>query len=105
MNPGFQGNGDGPVACVIGAGPSGIAIAKRLKQHGISYVCFDASDNVGGNWYYRNPNGMSACYQSLHIDTSKRRFSFEDFPVPDDWPDYPHHSEIFDYLNRYADHF
>lgn len=91
--------------CVIGAGPSGIATIKRLKQHGIAYDCFEASDNIGGNWYYQNPNGMSACYQSLHIDTSKTRFSFEDFPVPEDWPDYPHHSEIFQYLNDYVDHF
>jgi hypothetical protein len=90
---------------VIGAGPSGVGIIKRLREHGVAYDCYEASDNVGGNWYYRNPNGMSACYQSLHIDTSKTRFSFEDFPVPENWPDYPHHSEIFDYLNDYVDHF
>ena len=95
----------GPLVCVIGAGPSGIATIKRLKDHGIAYDCFEASDNAGGNWYFRNPNGMSACYQSLHIDTSKARFAFEDFPVPEKWPDYPHHSEIFDYLQSYIDHF
>jgi cation diffusion facilitator CzcD-associated flavoprotein CzcO len=99
--PGYN----GPLVCVIGAGPSGISTIKRLKQHGIAYDCFEASDNVGGNWYYQNPNGMSACYQSLHIDTSKFRFAFEDFPVPEGWPDFPHHSEIFQYLNDYLDHF
>ena len=103
--PAMQTKSAGPIACVIGAGPSGIATIKRLKEHGIRYACFDASDNIGGNWYYRNPNGMSACYQSLHIDTSKNRFAFEDYPVPRDWPDYPHHSQIFDYLNGYVDHF
>jgi cation diffusion facilitator CzcD-associated flavoprotein CzcO len=95
----------GPVVCVIGAGPSGISVVKRLHEHGIAYDCYEASDNIGGNWYYRNPNGTSACYQSLHIDTSKGRFAFEDFPVPASWPDYPHHSEIFGYLNDYVDHF
>ena len=54
--------GAGPVVCVIGAGPTGVATIKRLKDHNIAYQCFEASDNVGGNWYYRNPNGMSACY-------------------------------------------
>jgi hypothetical protein len=97
--------GSGPLVCVIGAGPTGVATIKRLKDHNIAYKCFEASDNVGGNWYYRNPNGMSACYQSLHIDTSKTRFSFEDFPVPAVWPDYPHHSQIFNYLQDYIDHF
>jgi cation diffusion facilitator CzcD-associated flavoprotein CzcO len=106
MSQGFRPVGyRGPLACVIGAGPSGVTTAKRLREHGIAYDCFEASDNVGGNWYYRNPNGMSACYQSLHIDTSKTRFAFEDYPVPTNWPDYPHHSEIFQYINDYVDHF
>ncbi|WP_423131091.1 flavin-containing monooxygenase [Gordonia malaquae] len=94
-----------PTVCVIGAGPSGITTAKRLKDHGIPFDCFETSDEVGGNWYFKNPNGMSACYQSLHIDTSKWRLAFEDFPVPADWPDFPHHSQLFDYFKDYVDHF
>lgn len=91
--------------CIIGAGCSGLAAAKRLKDHGIAYDCFDMSDNIGGNWYYGNPNGHSAAYQSLHIDTSKWRLAFEDFPVPAHFPDFPHHTQIFQYLNDYCDHF
>ncbi|MGW4478618.1 flavin-containing monooxygenase [Rhodococcus triatomae] len=94
-----------PRVCIIGAGPSGITTAKRLKDHGIPFDCFEASDEVGGNWYYKNPNGMSACYQSLHIDTSKWRLAFEDFPVPAEWPDFPHHSLLFQYFKDYVDHF
>ena len=91
--------------CIIGAGCFGFTTAKRLKDFGIAYDQFEASDNIGGNWYFKNPNGMSACYQSLHIDTSKYRLAFEDYPVPDDWPDFPHHSQLFDYFNDYVDHF
>ena len=94
-----------PRTCVIGAGPSGISVAKRLKEYGIPYDQFEASDDVGGNWYYNNPNGMSACYQSLHIDTSKWRLAFEAFPVPAQWPDYPHHSQLLQYFHDYVDHF
>jgi cation diffusion facilitator CzcD-associated flavoprotein CzcO len=57
--------------CIIGAGCSGITTAKRLKEHEIDYDQFELSDDVGGNWYFRNPNGRSAVYESLHIDTSK----------------------------------
>ncbi|MEM1250205.1 MAG: NAD(P)-binding domain-containing protein [Acidobacteriota bacterium] len=92
-------------ACIIGAGCSGFTMAKRLKDFGVDYDCFEVSDNVGGNWYYKNPNGMSSCYQSLHIDTSKWRLAFEDFPVPDDWPDFPHHSQLLQYFHDYVDHF
>ena len=92
-------------ACIIGAGCSGFTMAKRLKDYGIDYDCFEASDDIGGNWYYKNPNGMSSCYQSLHIDTSKWRLAFEDYPVPEAWPDFPHHSQLLQYFHDYVDHF
>ena len=100
----FDGQSTGK-ACIIGAGCSGFTMAKRLKDYGIPYDCFEMSDDIGGNWYYRNPNGLSSCYQSLHIDTSKWRLAFEDFPVPDDWPDFPHHAQLFQYFQDYVDHF
>ncbi|MFC9786371.1 flavin-containing monooxygenase [Rhodococcus sp. NPDC127528] len=94
-----------PTVCIIGAGCSGFTTAKRLKDHGIAYDCFEESDDVGGNWYFRNPTGRSACYESLHIDTSSTRLQFEDFPVPDDWPHFPHHSLIHGYFRDYVDEF
>ena len=92
-------------ACIIGAGCSGFTMAKRLQDVGVAYDCFEMSDNIGGNWYFDNPNGLSSCYQSLHIDTSKWRLAFEDYPVPNDWPDFPHHSQLLQYFNDYVDHF
>lgn len=94
-----------PRACIIGAGCSGITTAKRLHDHGIPYDCFEESDDVGGNWYYRNPNGRSACYESLHIDTSTTRLQFAEYPAPADWPDFPHHTLIHQYFRDYVDHF
>jgi hypothetical protein len=94
-----------PHVCIIGAGCSGITTAKRLKEFGISYDQFEMSDDVGGNWYFRNPNGRSAVYESLHIDTSTARLQFEDFPAPADYPDFPHHTLIHDYFRSYVDHF
>jgi hypothetical protein len=91
--------------CIIGAGCSGITTAKRLKEHGIAYDQFEMSDDVGGNWYFRNPNGRSAVYESLHIDTSKTRLQFEDFPVPEEWPDFPSHALMHQYFRDYTDHF
>ncbi len=98
-------NGADKKVCIIGAGCSGFTMAKRLKDHGIAYDCFEMSDDIGGNWYYKNPNNLSSCYQSLHIDTSKYRLAFEDFPVPDDWPDFPHHAQLLQYFHDYVDHF
>ena len=94
-----------PTVCVIGAGCSGFTTAKRLRDAGIPYDCFEASDDVGGNWYFRNPNGRSACYESLHIDTSTTRLQFRDFPAPADWPHFPHHTLMHQYFRDYVDHF
>lgn len=90
---------------IIGAGCSGFTTAKRLRDAGVAFDWYEASDRIGGNWAYANPNGMSSAYQTLHIDTSKTRLQFEEFPVPADWPDFPHHSLIAKYFNDYVDHF
>jgi cation diffusion facilitator CzcD-associated flavoprotein CzcO len=37
--------------CVIGAGVSGLVSCKALRDHGVEHTCFEASDDVGGNWY------------------------------------------------------
>ena len=97
--------GSKPKTCIIGAGCSGFTMAKRLKDYGLPYDCFEMSDDIGGNWYYKNPNGASSCYQSLHIDTSKWRLAFEDYPVPEHWPDFPHHAQLLQYFHDYVDHF
>lgn len=91
--------------CVIGAGLSGLVSAKALADWGVPYTCFEASDDVGGNWYFRNPNGRSSAYRSLHIDTSKTAISFSDFPLDERYPDFPHHTEIHRFLREYADRF
>jgi cation diffusion facilitator CzcD-associated flavoprotein CzcO len=91
--------------CVIGAGVSGLTATKALGDWDLPHTCFDASDDIGGNWYFRNPNGRSSAYRSLHIDTSKNAISFEDFAMDGRYPDFPHHTEIHGFLREYADRF
>jgi hypothetical protein len=94
-----------PTVAVIGAGISGLTTSKMLSDYGLDYTTFESSDRVGGNWAFGNPNGHSSAYRSLHIDTSKHQLSFRDFPMPEDYPDFPHHTQIKAYLDSYADAF
>jgi cation diffusion facilitator CzcD-associated flavoprotein CzcO len=94
-----------PTACVIGAGSSGIAAAKALHERGIEFDCYEKSDRVGGNWVFGNRNGMSSAYRSLHINTSRERMEYTDFPMPASYPDFPHHTQIARYFDDYVDHF
>ena len=94
-----------PKCCVIGAGVSGLVTVKALRDKGIPVDVFEGSDRVGGVWAFDNPNGKSAAYRSLHIDTSRSRLELADYPMPADYPEYPHHTQIHRYLDSYADAF
>ena len=94
-----------PRACVIGAGSSGIAAAKALYVAGVPFDCFEKGSVVGGNWVYDNPNGQSACYETLEINTSCPRMAYSDFPMPEDYPPYAAHHQVRDYFEAYVDHF
>jgi cation diffusion facilitator CzcD-associated flavoprotein CzcO len=96
---------DLPSACVIGAGSSGIAAAKALHERGIPFDCFEKGDRVGGNWVFKNKNGVSSAYRSLHINTSRERMEYSDYPMPRSYPDFPHHTQIAKYFDDYVEHF
>lgn len=91
--------------CIIGAGSSGIAACQVLHARGIEFDCFEKGSNVGGNWRYDNDNGMSSAYRSLFINTSREMMAYATYPMPEDYPDYPHHTQIARYFDAYVDHF
>ncbi len=94
-----------PRVCVIGAGSCGIAAAKTLYLAGIPFECFEQGGAIGGNWLIDNPNGKSACYETLEINTSCPRMAFSDFPMPTDYPAYARHDQVQAYFEEYVDHF
>jgi dimethylaniline monooxygenase (N-oxide forming) len=94
-----------PSVCVIGAGCSGLTALKALVEAGLPVDGYESGDRVGGNWVFRNTNGQSNIYRSLHINTSRERMQFRDFPMPAGTPDYPRHDVVARYFESYADHF
>jgi cation diffusion facilitator CzcD-associated flavoprotein CzcO len=90
---------------IIGAGSSGIVAAKTLHERGIPFDCFEKGSNIGGLWRYEIDNGVSVAYRSLHINTSRSKMQFADFPMPSSYPDFPHHSQIAAYFDGYVHHF
>ncbi|MBA2113351.1 flavin-containing monooxygenase [Bremerella alba] len=88
---------------VIGAGPSGLVALKNLRQLGIDAVAVDRNLGIGGNWDIRSPH--SSVYQSTHLISSKAMTQFVDFPMPEEYPEYPSHHEVLAYLHFYAERF
>jgi hypothetical protein len=89
--------------CIIGAGSSGLAVAKNFLHAGIPFDCIEREDDVGGNWYYGKP--ASSVYRSTHLISSKQLTEYTDFPMPHDFPEYPSQRQAWEYLRSYARHF
>lgn len=92
-------------AAIVGAGSSGIAAAKVLHERGMEFDCFEQSDQLGGLWRHRTKLGKTAAYSSLHINSSRRLSAYSDFPMPADWPDFPHRSQMAAYFDAYVERF
>ncbi|QSB06308.1 flavin-containing monooxygenase [Natronoglycomyces albus] len=93
----------GEAVCVIGAGASGLLAIKNLREYGFEVDCYERDTVIGGLW---NPsNQHSPLYTNTHLVTSRIQTEIPDFPMPDDWPDYPSAAQTLAYLKRYASHF
>ena len=88
---------------IVGAGSSGLAVAKNFLEHGILFDCVEREDDVGGNWYYGRP--ASSVYRSTHLISSKRLTEYTDYPMPAEYPEYPSQQQAWEYLKCYARHF
>jgi len=89
--------------CVIGAGSSGLAVAKNLQAAGIRFEVIERNDDVGGIWYYGAPT--SSVYDSVRLISSKPLTQYPDYPMPVSYPHYPDHEQVWEYLRSYARHF
>ncbi|MEQ1616328.1 MAG: NAD(P)-binding domain-containing protein [Hyphomicrobiaceae bacterium] len=90
--------------CVIGAGASGLAVAKNFKLNGIGFECLEREGDIGGLWNFATPTGV--VYETTHLVSAYYSTWFEDFPlVEEEVPAYPSHVEVLQYFRDYARHF
>jgi hypothetical protein len=83
---------------IIGAGFSGLGAAAALKRHGIPFDVLEADTQLGGNWYH-------GVYETVHIISSRKTTEYSDYPMPENYPDFPSAAQMLAYLNDYANHY
>ena len=83
---------------VLGAGPTGLAVAKALAERGLAYEQVEATGEVGGNWSH-------GVYETAHIISSRRTTQYDDYPMPAGYPDFPSAAQMAAYFKDYADTF
>lgn len=81
---------------VLGAGPSGLAVAGALRLRGHEATVVDRADAVGHSWRQH--------YRRLHLHTPKQLSHLPGLPWPADHPQYPSRQQVVEYLEAYAAH-
>lgn len=82
---------------IIGAGPSGLSIAGRLRKLGMPFEMLEKSDTVGMAW--RNH------YDRLHLHTDKKYSELPHLPFPEEYPTFISKNQYVSYLEQYCEHF
>lgn len=83
-----------------------MAAIKNLADAGFeNIVCYEQNPWIGGNWKYTSESSHSSVCSTTHIISSKKLSEYSDFPMPDDYPDYPSHEQLLAYFESYADKF
>ncbi|XP_074374295.1 putative indole-3-pyruvate monooxygenase YUCCA3 [Apium graveolens] len=86
----------GPV--IVGAGPSGLAVAAGLKQQGVPFIILEQADCIASLWKNRT-------YDRLKLHLPKQFCQLPSFPFPKHYPEYPTKFQFLEYLESYAKKF
>lgn len=87
---------NGPV--IVGAGPSGLAVAAGLKKQGVPFIVLERANCIASLWQNRT-------YDRLKLHLPKQFCQLPYFPFPKKFPEYPSKCQFINYLQSYADHF
>jgi dimethylaniline monooxygenase (N-oxide forming) len=85
---------------IIGAGASGLAVMKELKQEGHEFVCYEKYDGIGGVFYYKETKG--GVYDSTMLTISNYFMAYSDFPPKNEHCHHWMRQEYDAYLQAYA---
>ncbi|KAJ1687059.1 hypothetical protein LUZ63_018449 [Rhynchospora breviuscula] len=87
---------EGPI--IIGAGPSGLAIAASLTGLSVPYIILERSTGIADLWRNRT-------YDRLSLHLPKQFCELPHLPFPPTFPIYPSKSQFLQYLETYTSHF
>ncbi|GAB2792737.1 NAD(P)/FAD-dependent oxidoreductase [Rhabdobacter roseus] len=82
---------------IIGAGPSGLAIAGQLAARGLPYLLLEKGTRVGEAWH--------AHYDRLHLHTDRRFSGLPLRPIPEKYPVFVPKNDLLTYWEDYARHY
>lgn len=84
---------------VVGAGLSGLATLKELREEGHDAVCYEKRNDIGGVF------ANEGTYDSVELTVSNYFMAYSDFMPLEDTVRFWTRAEYKNYLDKYAEHF
>lgn len=89
----------GEKVAIIGAGIAGLCTARQMSGLGYAVTVYEKEPDVGGVW------AASRRYPGLTTQNPRETYAFSEFPMPDDFPEWPTGAQMQAYLEAYMNHF
>ena len=90
---------------VIGAGWSGLLACKYMLEEGLSVVVIEKKNGIGGVWQYSEDPTIPTVMKSTCCTSSTTMTEMSDYPIPEEMKMFPHHIDVMEYLESYAEKF
>ncbi|KAK8944473.1 putative indole-3-pyruvate monooxygenase YUCCA3 [Platanthera zijinensis] len=87
---------NGPL--IVGAGPSGLAVAACLKTQNVPFIILERAHCIASLWQNRT-------YDRLRLHLPKQFCHLPNLPFPGHFPQYPTRTQFVSYLESYAKRF
>jgi thioredoxin reductase len=87
---------------ILGAGWSGLLAAKYCLAEGLTILVLEEHDKVGGVWAFTPQTGRGGVLRNTQTTSSRCITEMSDFPMPENYPNFPSHEQILAYLESYC---
>jgi cation diffusion facilitator CzcD-associated flavoprotein CzcO len=89
-------SGSAATAVVVGAGATGLSVAKALQESGLAVEVLEQEARIGVPWENRHPQ--------LHLNTHRKLSTLQGVAYPKDTSAFPHKNLVIDQLADFARH-
>jgi hypothetical protein len=90
---------------VIGGGWSGLLACKYCLTEGLKTLVLESRESIGGVWAFTEDASYGGVMTTTQTTSSRCITEMSDFPMPDDYPEFPSHVQILAYLRDYCARF